>query len=397
MRLFGTISEDPALNTEIESRLLNFEPTMRTILLDALEVLKNAGEAGYNQEDWHTALQEMDPTTSERDIVFAINASIRSFDCCVRSLSVRPVYVWYESLAGVAVEDDGSMSNEEKNAIGTQVALAHRLMSIAQKLKTFTRNQLAAAGQQAGLSRMMIDAYIDHFIQQFAGTVFKQNADGSYTVTGIAAPQSSDAGAERHLSIWRDMAARAGDLPPMEESAKTAKKNVEKKPRKSAISSCDLPKQEPTKFPKPDTKAKMIVSKPATKESRAPSMRDMMNQLNEENSPQHKLNESVLPSGWKEVSHKDGMIIASEMNIGHPDNTLSEKNCYAEKTFVFSENGENKVLAVIISNIGKNDTIHSTLSKNVMLDWNTKNNGRNKKYAGVVQELTQSLGAKVAF
>jgi len=94
-----TISEKPGINAQIE-KLLEKEPReQQSLIIDALDTLKNAGAGGLSPQDWSKKFKEIRPD-GDYSVMDLLKNVVKTFPMCVKRVKAG-LYVWDDSDRGI--------------------------------------------------------------------------------------------------------------------------------------------------------------------------------------------------------------------------------------------------------------------------------------------------------
>ncbi len=171
-----SISEKPHINTQIEKVLRTFPSEEQTHILDALELLQDAGEAGLSPKQWSDYMKQLYPTDSF-SIMELLKSVVRKFPFCVRRAGEKH-YVWDDSDRGI---DD--IDPEFKAAVKKQVDLSFSIIKFMKQLGEFTVNEIAQKlSQSTGIPLDAITAQVEQVISAYSGTKLISLGNGRYRV-----------------------------------------------------------------------------------------------------------------------------------------------------------------------------------------------------------------------
>lgn len=201
-RLEESISDKPSVNAEIEKILDAHDPAEQTRILDALESLKNAGDAGLSPNEWATKVQELHPDGgfSMKDLLKGV---VTNFKCCVQRAGDK-LYVWNDGDRGL-----GDVDPMIAGAIKGQVQLASISMQLMRSLGEFAIPQLATQiHNRTGLPLAAASEFADHLVNQFKGGMVVPIGDGRFRVNVEKIKTTDD-----HMDDLRNILKNAGLKP----------------------------------------------------------------------------------------------------------------------------------------------------------------------------------------
>lgn len=198
-KLEESISDKPSINAEIEKQLKLFDPAQQTRILDALESLKNAGDAGLSPTEWAAKVKELHPDGdySMKDLLKSV---VTQFKCCVQRAGDK-LYAWNEEERGL-----GDVNPEVANAVRGQVQLTSTSMQLIRDLGEFTIPQLASQiHSRTGLPLTTATEFADHLVNQFHGGMITPIGDGRFKVNAEPTKTTDD-----HMDDLRNILKNAG-------------------------------------------------------------------------------------------------------------------------------------------------------------------------------------------
>lgn len=197
--LLESIADKQSINFQIERALKAHDPAMQTKLLDALELVKDAGDAGIAVQDWAAKIRQLYPD-EEFAIGDLLKTAVKEFGCCVKRLGDKR-YGWTE-------DDDTSPVNADpatRAAMGGQMQIAKITMDAMKQLGEFTAEELGAAVARAtGMPASVATQYAQSVIDQFAGDTLSKVGD-RYKIRSVKTKTASD-----HVSDLKNILKNAG-------------------------------------------------------------------------------------------------------------------------------------------------------------------------------------------
>jgi len=189
------ISLDPKINDKIEAALAAYPKAVQTQLLDALDALKMAGEAGLSPSEWAAKVSELHPGVNMAEL---LKTAVKLLPFAIERIGDRR-YGYRENMLGGV---DPMMAA----AVRSQVKLAGMAMEAMAELGEFTTGDLAdrIAGM-TGMPAEQAQAYAEHFIAQFLGGRVTPMGDDRYRVNMDPHKSAAD-----HVQDLKDMIKRAG-------------------------------------------------------------------------------------------------------------------------------------------------------------------------------------------
>lgn len=194
-----SISDKPSINAQIEKLLQAHDPAQQTRMLDALEALKNAGDAGLSPTEWANKVKELHPD-EDFSMKELLKGVVTNFKCCVQRAGNK-LYVWNDE-----DRDIGDVDPMVAGAIKGQVQLASISMQLMRDLGEFTIPQLATEiHDRTGLPLSASSEFADHLVNQFRGGMVEPIGDGRFRVN-IEKKKTSD----DHIADLKDILKNAG-------------------------------------------------------------------------------------------------------------------------------------------------------------------------------------------
>jgi hypothetical protein len=132
-----------------------------------------------------------------------------------RTLNVRMSNMDPRDLMGqpYKVEDDDELDHSDPTLelAKQQIAVTSLIQKLMKKAGTFASSTISAMLTQSyGIPTEMADTLVQHVIDQTGATI-KSIGDGRYRWEEMVSKKPAE-----YVSMWKDMAKRAGDLPPEE-------------------------------------------------------------------------------------------------------------------------------------------------------------------------------------
>ena len=197
--LLESIADKPSINFQIERALKAHEPAMQTKLLDTLELVKDAGEAGIAVADWAAKIRQLYPD-EEFSIGDLLKTAVKEFGCCVKRVGDKR-YGWTEEDDTTPVDADPMT----RAAMGGQMQIAKITMDAMKQLGEFTAEELGAAVARAtGMPASVATQYAQSVIDQFAGDTLSKVGD-RYKIRAVKTKTASD-----HVADLKNILKNAG-------------------------------------------------------------------------------------------------------------------------------------------------------------------------------------------
>jgi hypothetical protein len=162
-----SIGDTPEINAEIERRLLLIASDLRTPVLDALEIIKDAGKP-ISLSDWATKVREM---YSDNDMPMAeiLKTAVKEFPIVISKVAPK-IYQWQI----VRTYHDEPIDDETTSSMGDQINLTQDALNIMKKFGSFTIDELKRRlSAEVHLPPMVISAFVEHLLQNFSGMLIK--------------------------------------------------------------------------------------------------------------------------------------------------------------------------------------------------------------------------------
>jgi hypothetical protein len=167
--LMETVADEPEVNAEIERRLNSVPREMRTLILDALEVLKDAGPQGLAPIDWAKQVRNIHGDTSIQ-MKPILSLIVKEFPNVVVKLQPK-VYAWRVLKASRGVDNFDERTTE---ALHQQVELTSIVLDLMRRMDSFTAKSLATV--ISGNSRIQPDValrLVNHYLETFSSMLIK--------------------------------------------------------------------------------------------------------------------------------------------------------------------------------------------------------------------------------
>lgn len=164
-----SVSNDPALNAEIENRLkrvrrlgwLMRDNITETAILDALDVLHRAGEAGVSVSEWAEGVKALHPDMSMKAL---LSLTVKEFDCCVSRIGDKR-YAFVEKRASEDGIDD--VDPQTRSMVSMQVGFVYDALEAMGEKGQFTKGDLIDYLGARGMSGPQATMYADHLLTNF--------------------------------------------------------------------------------------------------------------------------------------------------------------------------------------------------------------------------------------
>jgi hypothetical protein len=165
LRLAGlvaeSVSDDNSINNEIEKLLQAFPADEQTRLIDALDLLKNAGKTGISVAEWVGQLRGLHP---EADVATSLKSVAKTFTCCVKRVGHKR-YGWIETPVERPGIDD--VDPATRAAVSAQVGLTYDALAAMRAMGEFGKDDLLNWLAGRGLRGHHAAMYADHLVVQF--------------------------------------------------------------------------------------------------------------------------------------------------------------------------------------------------------------------------------------
>ena len=193
--LSETITDDAALNAEIERRLDTLPRDQRVMVLDALEVLQ-ASAAGISVQDWAQRLVDLNQDSSLK-AGEVLKTAARVFPDLVQRVAPK-TYRWHV----IRSSSDEIREPELQAQIGQQVEMVSNILRIMRRLGQWTTAHLAQSiAQEFHLAPSTAHALADHAIHTFGSML--ELRDGVYRLRDEA-----QADRQSTMDLFRKLAQR---------------------------------------------------------------------------------------------------------------------------------------------------------------------------------------------
>jgi hypothetical protein len=200
--LIESIADKQSVNFQIERILRGHEPAMQTKLLDALELVKDAGTSGVAVGEWAAKIKQLYPD-EDFSIVDLLKTAVREFGCCIKRLGDKR-YGWSE-------EDDTALVTADpatRAAMSGQMQLAKITMDTMKELSEFTAEELGTAvADKTGMPAAVAIQYAQSVVDQFTGDTLSK-VGNRYKIRSVKTKTASD-----HVTDLKDIMRRAGLSP----------------------------------------------------------------------------------------------------------------------------------------------------------------------------------------
>jgi hypothetical protein len=163
-----SITDDPALNSEIERRLDALPSDIRTPVLDALDVLYNAGHP-LTLQDWAETIRQIngDPDMPMKDV---LKTTVTQFPICV-SKTAPGTYEWKV----VQSSDSEDIDPQTAMALHSHVGITQAALQVMRHLGSFTVDELKAALSRAiHAPPQVVDEFVNHLMTTFGSMLDQQ-------------------------------------------------------------------------------------------------------------------------------------------------------------------------------------------------------------------------------
>jgi hypothetical protein len=174
MKIVESVTNDMALNNEIEAKLATIAEGDRTMVLDGLEVIMNHGS--INVGSWIDAMAKMWPSATATDLRRIFETITSEFPHFVTTRGDGQ-YSWNEARH---TEADVDMSGPEAQAASMQIEFVSLIHDIMKELEAFMPGEVVADFvSRTGMGQGMAEQLVQHVIDSSSAMV-KQNPLGGY-------------------------------------------------------------------------------------------------------------------------------------------------------------------------------------------------------------------------
>lgn len=168
-----TVGDDLALNQRIEA-LLPELPYEDAMILDALELAKDAGEDGISLGDFATSMRSLHGELSTDELKVFARHLLTKFDFCVGLRAGSGKIRWRMKDQNMDIDPDLAA------AATPQIQLTYRILDIMRDLGRFTERDILPAIEQLGLQPHTAKAFFEHVLATFGGKTITR--DGEYFI-----------------------------------------------------------------------------------------------------------------------------------------------------------------------------------------------------------------------
>ena len=196
--LTESIADKQSVNFQIERILRAHEPAMQTKLLDALELVKDAGTTGVAVADWAAKIKQLYPD-EDFSVGELLKTAVKEFGCCVKRLGDKR-YGWTEDDNTPVTADPATRA-----AMGGQIQIAKITMDAMKELGEFTAEELGVSvAGKTGMPTAVAIQYAQSVIDQFTGDTLSK-VGNRYKIRAMKSKSSTD-----HVTDLKDIIRRAG-------------------------------------------------------------------------------------------------------------------------------------------------------------------------------------------
>lgn len=201
MKIFENVTNDFSVNDIIEHRLKGMGAEDRTLALDIIETIYNAGASGIGISELMNQLDPMWPNQHEHinGIVKVVRGHLGEY---IRAAGDKLVFHMPTSKSDADVDINSPLGQ----AFQTQMQVTNLISDICRGLGRFsTHDVLTAVAAQCTLPPAVLRELIDHTLNANR-TEFKSEGQGMYRYEAPLAPKTS----QQNMDFWRELAARGG-------------------------------------------------------------------------------------------------------------------------------------------------------------------------------------------
>lgn len=192
IKLVESITNDFAVNAEIEQGLKQFAHGNQTMIRDGLEVIYNAGAEGISVSDWMSHMLTMYP--GEKDnLKDMFRLMVNGFPQFIKHTGEKYVFHAMTAQADAPVDDQSPLGR----AAADQIRLTGRILEICKQLGRFTAHDvLNAIAAVTAYSPAILRELVDHVLNSNSG-VIKLEGQGIY--------RYEEPMAKSGMGFWRDL------------------------------------------------------------------------------------------------------------------------------------------------------------------------------------------------
>lgn len=186
INLIESIADEYHLNVEIENTLSDYEPHMRPILRDSLEIIKNS-KNGVHLYDWDSMMKSLYPDMSTDQLSDIFKSTMKAFDFLVWFDETNDMAFW--QVKSRAPSGDIELNSPIAQAAKSQIELVARAQQFMKSMGNFTESQLIDHLSQS-LPRSTSVMFAEHILSTLQGMMTYEN--GTYTWKKDQKPPTSD-------------------------------------------------------------------------------------------------------------------------------------------------------------------------------------------------------------
>ena len=167
-----TIADEPETNAQIEELLDNFPSHLRGIALDALDILKIAGDEGISVSEWADSIRQIHGD-SDVKLNQLLKMVVTSFPFCVKKIAPKE-YVWQLPGSNDDLNDPDQTDPTNTSMMNDMIGLTHATLNFIKTMGIFTADALAEAlAASENIGRNHADAFVQQFLDHFSGMLIK--------------------------------------------------------------------------------------------------------------------------------------------------------------------------------------------------------------------------------
>jgi hypothetical protein len=164
------ISNNPNINAQIEKVLNKFSHIDQTHILDALEILQDAGTNGVSPAQWAETMKKLYPG-NDFSVMDTLKNTVKQFPFCVKRTGEKN-YVW-----------DDTIRPEVKDAVSSQVKMTYAGLELMKQLGTFTIDELATKlATRFQMPVELANKFADHLVHSTGSNSVAEIGDGKFRV-----------------------------------------------------------------------------------------------------------------------------------------------------------------------------------------------------------------------
>jgi hypothetical protein len=165
-----SISNNPNINAQIEKVLDGFSHIDQTHILDALEILQDAGQIGLSPTQWSESMKKLYPE-NDFSVIEILKTTVKQFPFCVKRTGDKN-YIWSDTI-----------SPETKDAVSKQVKMTYAGLDLMKQLGTFTIADLATKlATRFQMPTELANKFADHLVHSTGSKNVIELGDGKFRI-----------------------------------------------------------------------------------------------------------------------------------------------------------------------------------------------------------------------